>query len=40
LNGAKIDSERYIELLNKDALKFGFSTREYILLKENIPEAK
>jgi len=34
LNGDKIDSERYYELLPKDVLTFGSSTREFVLLKE------
>lgn len=32
LNGKRIDSARYIELREKDVLKFGESTREYVLL--------
>jgi len=35
VNGDKIESKRYVELFEKDALKFGFSSREYILLHEN-----
>jgi len=34
INGDRIDSRRYIELKEKDAIKFGSSTREYILLIE------
>jgi len=34
LNGSKIDSLRYIELLEKDVIKFGNSSREYVLLHE------
>jgi len=34
LNGTKIDAARYIELKEKDILKFGFSTREYVLMRE------
>lgn len=34
LNGERIESERYYELLEKDVLKFGNSSREYVLLKE------
>eukprot|EP01132_Coremiostelium_polycephalum_P003099 gene3099-3876_t len=36
LNGKKIDSSRYYELRSKDVLKFGLSTREYVLLLENL----
>lgn len=32
LNGSKIESARYIELREKDVLKFGDSTREYVLM--------
>ncbi|RLN96076.1 hypothetical protein BBJ28_00005055, partial [Nothophytophthora sp. Chile5] len=32
LNGRKIDSSRYIELKEKDVLRFGESTREYVLM--------
>jgi smad nuclear-interacting protein 1 len=34
LNGSKIDPMRYIELLEKDVLKFGNSSREYVLLHD------
>jgi smad nuclear-interacting protein 1 len=36
LNSVKIDSERYIELLPKDSIKFGFSSREYIVIHEKV----
>ncbi|CAH0514763.1 unnamed protein product [Peronospora belbahrii] len=32
LNGCKIEGSRYIELKEKDVLKFGESTREYVLI--------
>jgi smad nuclear-interacting protein 1 len=32
LNGKKIESARYVELKVKDVLKFGESTREYVLV--------
>ena len=35
VNGNKIESKRYVELFEKDVLKFGFSTREYVLLHED-----
>lgn len=34
LNGKPIDPQRYYELKEQDALKFGFSSREYIVLNE------
>lgn len=34
LNEKKIEPQRYIELQEKDMLKFGFSTREYVVMKE------
>lgn len=35
INNKKIDSRKYVELLEKDVIKFGFSSREYVLLHEN-----
>lgn len=35
LNHETIDSRRYYQLFEKDVLKFGFSTREYVLMHEN-----
>lgn len=35
VNNQKIDPKKYVELLERDVLKFGFSTREYVLLHEN-----
>lgn len=34
VNGERLEAERYYELLEQDVLKFGNSTREYVLLKE------
>eukprot|EP00047_Mylnosiga_fluctuans_P024387 m.160284 g.160284 ORF g.160284 m.160284 type:complete len:247 (+) comp9848_c3_seq10:2-742(+) len=34
LNGERIEAQRYVELKEKDLLKFGFSTREYIVLND------
>jgi len=34
VNNNKIDPKRYVELFEKDVLKFGFSSREYVLLHE------
>lgn len=34
LNGEKIEAQRYYELLPKDVLTFGSSTREFVLLAE------
>jgi smad nuclear-interacting protein 1 len=36
LNGKKIEDSRYIELKEKDVLKFGCSTREFVLLREDL----
>ncbi|KAI9907824.1 hypothetical protein PsorP6_004810 [Peronosclerospora sorghi] len=35
LNGSKIEGSRFIELKEKDVLKFGESTREYVLICAN-----
>ncbi|KAJ2738793.1 Smad nuclear-interacting protein 1 [Coemansia sp. BCRC 34490] len=34
LNGERIPSQRYVELRSEDVIKLGFSTREYVLLRE------
>lgn len=34
INGKKIESRKYVELFESDRLKFGFSTRDYVLLHE------
>lgn len=34
VNNKRIDPRRYVELLERDVLKFGFSTREYVVLHE------
>lgn len=35
INNKRIDPRKYVELLEKDVIKFGYSTREYVLLHEN-----
>ncbi|KAL3082442.1 hypothetical protein niasHT_038508 [Heterodera trifolii] len=35
LNGDRIEAQRYYELREKDVLRFGFSSREYVLLHEH-----
>ncbi len=35
LNNVKLEAQRYYQLQEKDVLKFGFSTREYVLLNEH-----
>lgn len=32
VNNQRIDPQRYVELMEKDVVKFGFSSREYVLL--------
>jgi smad nuclear-interacting protein 1 len=32
LNGTRVEPQRYYELKAQDCLKFGFSTREYVLM--------
>ena len=34
VNGKRIEPQRYVELLEKDVVKFGFSSREYVMLHE------
>jgi smad nuclear-interacting protein 1 len=40
LNGVRIDSARYYQLKKGDVLKFGASTREYVLMTENTSSFK
>ncbi|KAL0113611.1 hypothetical protein PUN28_012636 [Cardiocondyla obscurior] len=35
VNNVKLEPRKYHELLEKDVVQFGFSTREYVLLHEN-----
>jgi smad nuclear-interacting protein 1 len=35
LNNSKIEPKKYVELREKDVLKFGFSSREYVVLHEH-----
>lgn len=35
LNGSRIDSNRYYELLPNDILKFGSSSRDYVLIQDS-----
>ena len=39
LNNRKIESQRFVELREKDVLKFGFSSREYVLLHDQSKDA-
>lgn len=39
LNGKKIESSRFYELKPKDVLKFGQSSREYVLLYDELAQA-
>jgi len=34
VNGKQVDAKRYVELFEKDVLKFGYSSREYVLLHD------
>lgn len=34
VNNQRIDARRYVELMEKDVVKFGYSSREYVLLHE------
>ena len=35
VNGLRIEPQRYVELFEKDVVKFGFSSREYVLLHDS-----
>ena len=34
VNNNRIEAQRYVELMEKDVVKFGFSSREYVILHE------
>lgn len=34
INNKQIEAKKYVELLEKDVIKFGFSSREYVMLHE------
>ncbi|KAL1514911.1 hypothetical protein AB1Y20_003991 [Prymnesium parvum] len=34
INGDRIESQKYVELLEKDVLRFGYSSREYVILHD------
>jgi hypothetical protein len=36
INDERVEPQRFYELLEKDMLKFGLSTREYVLLHEDL----
>ena len=36
VNNQRIEPQRYVELMERDLIKFGFSSREYVLLHENV----
>lgn len=36
VNNKKVDFERYVEFLEKDMIKFGFSLREYVIFYEKL----
>ena len=38
INNEKIDSQKYVELRERDVLKFGFSSREYVMLHDQCKE--
>jgi len=40
VNSNKIESQKFVQLLEKDVLKFGFSSREYVLLHDQSKEAE
>lgn len=40
VNNQKIESQKYVEVMEKDVLKFGFSSREYVLLHDQSKETE
>ena len=39
INGEKLEPQRYIELKERDSVKFGFSSRDYVLLHDESDSA-
>lgn len=35
VNNSKVDPRKYVELIERDVIKFGYSSREYVLLHEH-----
>lgn len=40
LNGKRVDARRYYEILQKDVVKFGYSSRECVFLTEDALDAE
>lgn len=40
LNGEEVPPARYVELRPQDTIQFGLSSREYVLMHENLVEGK
>ncbi len=40
LNNTKIEPQKYVQVQEKDMLKFGFSSREYVLLHDQSKECE
>lgn len=40
LNNNKIDEKKYYELKERDVVKFGYSSREYVLLHEHSKDSE
>lgn len=40
VNNQKIESQKYVQVMEKDVLKFGFSSREYVLLHDQSKETE
>ena len=38
VNNEKIEAQKYVQLFEKDVLKFGFSSREYVMLHDQSKE--
>lgn len=36
INGEKIEPEKYVELLPQDVLRFGYSSREYVIINADV----
>lgn len=39
LNNKRIEARKFVELFEKDVIKFGFSTRDYVVLHEDLTES-
>ena len=40
VNNQRVETRKYVQVMEKDVLKFGFSSREYVLLHDQSKECE